>query len=285
MKCALETCDIVRLDHFRGFESYWEIPADEPTAVQRQMGARGRTMICFSALRASLGDLPFIAEDLGLITEEVHASARAPGRARNEGAAIRLWRRRARTSTCRTTLSRTAWSTPARTTTTPRRAGGNLRQQGRAAPRAQTISVSPDDGMHWAFIRAAFASVARLAIVPLQDVLGLGSEARMNTPVTERRQLGLALCARRAQRRSWRRSWPRSLPSRDRVPQVYALTSRATGKCAKISRHSSVRCGGDLDLLSRKNIFQKFRRRGGTGNSVVSHSSPRGARMAPPARV
>ena len=69
------TCDIVRLDHFRGFEAYWEIPADEPTAINGRW-VRGPNDDLFTALRNALGELPFIAEDLGFITPEVTPCAR-----------------------------------------------------------------------------------------------------------------------------------------------------------------------------------------------------------------
>src|ERR1700761_3601965 len=69
---ALQCCDILRLDHFRGFESYWEIPASEPTAVHGRW-LKGPGDDLFRVLKERLGDLPFIAEDLGLITPEVHA--------------------------------------------------------------------------------------------------------------------------------------------------------------------------------------------------------------------
>ncbi len=71
MRWAIETCDIVRIDHFRGFEAYWEIPADEPTAVHGKW-VQGPNASLFQALKAALGKLPFIAEDLGYITREVH---------------------------------------------------------------------------------------------------------------------------------------------------------------------------------------------------------------------
>ena len=72
MSWALESCDIIRLDHFRGFQQYWEIPNSEPTAVHgRWVDGPGEDL--FRVLRERLGDLPFIAEDLGVITAEVYA--------------------------------------------------------------------------------------------------------------------------------------------------------------------------------------------------------------------
>ena len=72
MRAALSTCDIVRLDHFLGFHHYWEIPASEPTAMHGRW-VEGPRDDLFHTLRQALGALPIIAEDLGLITEEVRA--------------------------------------------------------------------------------------------------------------------------------------------------------------------------------------------------------------------
>ena len=180
MKGTLETCDIVRLDHFRGFESYWEIPAHEPTAVHGRW-VRGPGDDLFHALRATLGDLPFIAEDLGLITKEVNAlreRLEMPGMKvlqfgfGDPGAHIYLPQNfepncLVYTGTHDNDTTRGWWETSA-----------SEEERRHAAD----FFGNPADGMHWAFIRAAFASVARLAIVPMQDVLGLGNEARMNTP-------------------------------------------------------------------------------------------------------
>jgi 4-alpha-glucanotransferase len=71
---TLELVDVLRIDHFRGFEAYWEIPAAEPTAVRgRWLPGPGQPL--FDALRAALGDLPIVAEDLGVITPGVERSA------------------------------------------------------------------------------------------------------------------------------------------------------------------------------------------------------------------
>ena len=180
MKGTLEMCDIVRLDHFRGFESYWEIPADEPTAVHGKW-VKGPCDDLFHALRVSLGDLPFIAEDLGLITEEVHELRErldVPGMKvlqfgfGDPGAHIYLPQNFepncvVYTGTHDNDTTAGWWKSSA-----------NKEEKRFAA----NYFGEPGDGMHWAFIRGAFSSVARMAIVPLQDFLGLGSDARMNTP-------------------------------------------------------------------------------------------------------
>ena len=180
MSWALETCDIVRLDHFRGFESYWEIPASEPTAVNGRW-VKGPADDLFEALRARLGDLPFIAEDLGLITEEVNALRERlsiPGMKvlqfgfGDPGAHIYLPQNFEPNCVVYT-------GTHDNDTTPGWWQNSASRQEKQYAA---SYMGQPKDGMHWAFIRAAFASVARLALTPLQDALGLGSEARMNTP-------------------------------------------------------------------------------------------------------
>ncbi len=179
MSWALKTCDILRLDHFRGFDSYWEIPAGQPTAVHGQW-KKGPQDEFFHVLRERLGDLPFIAEDLGLITPEVHALRERlgiPGMKvlqfafSNPGAHIYLPHNYAPNCVVYT-------GTHDNDTTLGWWRSGTGTEE-RAHVQAY---LGPVDDVAWAFVRVAFASVARLAIVPLQDVLGLASEARMNTP-------------------------------------------------------------------------------------------------------
>lgn len=180
MRWAIETCDIVRIDHFRGFEAYWEIPADEPTAVNGHW-VQGPNASLFQALKASLGKLPFIAEDLGYITREVNdlrKSLDIPGMKilqfgfGNKGAHVYLPHRYGTdcvvyTGTHDNDTVVGWWNTS-------------------ATDEEKLLAVSylgiAEDGVHWAFIRAALASVANLALVPAQDVLGLDSNARMNVP-------------------------------------------------------------------------------------------------------
>jgi 4-alpha-glucanotransferase len=180
MSWALKTCDIVRLDHFRAFESYWEIPAAEPTALHGRW-VKGPRDDLFHVLRNQLGDLPFVAEDLGMITPEVHALRERlgiPGMKvlqfgfANPGAHIYLPQNFVPncvvyTGTHDNDTTVGWWQSSAGPEEKCHAAAyfGEARQE-----------------IHWAFIRAALASVASLAIIPLQDVLGLGSEARMNTP-------------------------------------------------------------------------------------------------------
>ena len=113
-----ELVDRVRLDHFRGFEAYWEIPAGEKTAVNGQW-VKGPGAALFEALREALGELPIVAENLGVITPEVEALRERfgfPGMAILQFA----WGERCPglDRSCRTTIRASSSSTPARTTTT-----------------------------------------------------------------------------------------------------------------------------------------------------------------------
>jgi 4-alpha-glucanotransferase len=177
---ALKTCDIVRLDHFRGFESYWEIPAAESTAVKGKW-VKGPGADLFHRLKAQVGDLSFIAEDLGMITPAVHKLRKElgiPGMKvlqfgfDNPGAHIYLPHNFEPNCVVYTGTHDND------TTVGWWKSSANAQEKHFAAAYLGEVK----DGIHWAFIRMAFASVAELAIVPMQDVLGLDSDSRMNTP-------------------------------------------------------------------------------------------------------
>jgi 4-alpha-glucanotransferase len=179
LRWALTTCDIIRLDHFRGFESYWEIPAQEPTAVKGRW-VKGPADNFFEAVRRECGRLPFIAEDLGMITEDVHAMRRRldiPGMRvlqfgfSNPGAHIYLPYKYDPNTVVYT-------GTHDNDTTLGwwKALGGEERQA------VLAYMGEPADGMHWAMIRAAEGSVAQLCVIQLQDVLGLDGSCRMNKP-------------------------------------------------------------------------------------------------------
>ena len=153
-RAAMRFADIVRVDHFRGFAAYWEIPASEPTAIHgRWMPGPGRAL--FDAIRTALGDLPLVAEDLGFITPEVQELRKAIG-------------------------------VPGMKILQFAFAKANSPHLPHCYdPMTVVYTGTHDNGegpVEWAFIRAAFTSVAEIAIVPVQDILGLGSEARMNRP-------------------------------------------------------------------------------------------------------
>jgi 4-alpha-glucanotransferase len=178
---AFECYDMLRIDHFRGFESYWEIPADAENAIggQWQHGPLGAP---FDAARAVLGELPIVAEDLGLITDEVHALRERlgfPGMrvlqfgcdhdhdpyhrpdhypqhsvaytgTHDNDTVIGWYQQRCKNGVDNHILSR-------------------------------FLSGDPDQ-VHTDLIRAVLNSAADTAVIPMQDLLGLGSRSRINTP-------------------------------------------------------------------------------------------------------
>jgi 4-alpha-glucanotransferase len=186
LRHALELVDLVRIDHFRGFAGYWEIPADEDTAVRGRWVSGPGTRL-FDALRDALGDgLPLIAEDLGVITEDVEAlrdGLGLPGMAVLQfgfedipdgfGRSAFLPHHHRQ---CLTVYTGT------HDNDTLRGWWGRLDDTTRANALLYLGSTGAE--IAWDFIRCAFGSVAACAIVPLQDVLGLGSEACMNRPGT-----------------------------------------------------------------------------------------------------
>jgi 4-alpha-glucanotransferase len=181
MKTQLELFDLVRVDHFRGFESYWEIPAHEEFAIKgRWVPAPGDAL--FERLHQVYDPLPLVAEDLGVITPEVDALRRAYGL---PGMKILQF----------------AFSGGADNPYLPFRHPPNavvytgthdndttlgwyrsLDEDSRAY--VDEVLGFPGEPMPWALIRAALASRAKLAMIPMQDVLDCDSEDRMNLPGT-----------------------------------------------------------------------------------------------------
>lgn len=179
-KSLFRLVDIIRIDHFRGFEACWAIPAEEETAVKGEwVKVPGDDL--FETVRDELGRLPFLAEDLGLITPEVEALRKRfgfPGMkvlqfGFNDTSADNphLPHNHARNSVIYT-------GTHDNDTT----AGwfDGLDEEQRSAMETYLHFAVREPA--WDLIRVAMASVARAAIIPMQDVLGLGNEARMNTP-------------------------------------------------------------------------------------------------------
>lgn len=184
--------DLVRLDHFRGLEAYWAIPSEAPTAASGQW-RRGPGGVLLSALQKALGGLPFIAENLGVITEEVESLRRGfglPGMAvlqfafGNDPQAPTFRPHRyerdvvAYTGTHDNDTALGWWSSGAGDST---RTADEVRAEKELACRYLDTN---GEEMNWVLLRALWASVADTVVAPLQDVLGLGSEARMNRPST-----------------------------------------------------------------------------------------------------
>jgi 4-alpha-glucanotransferase len=179
LQATLRLVDVVRLDHFRGFEAYWEIPAGSPNAIKgRWVKAPGHALL--ETLRKALGGLPIIAEDLGVITPEVEAMRRAfdlPSMrvlqfAFGETPDNRFLPHNLEANTVIYTGTHdndTTW--------------GWYRSVGeRERDHFRRYLARDGSDVAWDLLRAAWSSVSSIAIVPVQDILNLGSEARMNFP-------------------------------------------------------------------------------------------------------
>jgi 4-alpha-glucanotransferase len=189
-RSTLSRVDSVRLDHFRGFEAYWEVPGRETTAVNGRW-VKGPGASLFEALEAACGKLPVVAENLGVITPEVEALRERfgwPGMAilefafgSDDSADTFKPHNYPRDLVVYTGThdndTIVGWWT----------AGvGDSTRKPEEVERERTFCMKylGTDGkeIHWTFIRTVLMSVADTTIFPLQDVLGLGSEARMNLP-------------------------------------------------------------------------------------------------------
>jgi 4-alpha-glucanotransferase len=195
-RVTLTLVDMIRLDHFRGFEAYWEVPASEPTAVNGRW-VQGPGAALFEAVEKALGRLPIVAENLGFITPEVEALRKRfgfPGMSILQFAfgtdpQARTFRPHtyprnlvAYTGTHDNDTTVGWWTS--RGTGDSTRSAEEVRREREFARRYLGAEKAGPGELHWVFIRALLASVADTVIVPLQDVLGLGSEARMNQPAT-----------------------------------------------------------------------------------------------------
>ncbi len=182
LRHTLSTVDILRLDHFRGFESYWEVPASETTAINgKWVSAPGEAL--FRRVQKELGDLPIIAEDLGIITPEVEQlrdqfnlpgmkvlqfafgddaeNPYLPHNYKNPNAVVYTG-----THDNDTTIG---WFS-------------TLSDWERE--KVQRYLGHDGSDIAWELMRIAYKSAADMVVIPLQDILRLGSEARMNTPGT-----------------------------------------------------------------------------------------------------
>jgi 4-alpha-glucanotransferase len=161
MRRTLGLVDVFRVDHFRGFVGYWTVPAAAETAREGHW-SRGPGAAVFRAAEHELGALPVIAEDLGSITPDVEDVRDELG---FPGMAILLW----------------AFGGPV---DNPHRLENHRAHQVVYTSTHDTDTLAghfPDESP-WALLEVALSSRAALAIMPVQDVLGLGSEARMNRP-------------------------------------------------------------------------------------------------------
>jgi 4-alpha-glucanotransferase len=196
LRSSLNVFDMVRLDHFRGFEAYWEIPAGEPTAMHGRW-VKGPGAELFRALTDNLGPLPVVAENLGVITPEVESIRKQfnyPGmailqfafstdpqaptfRPHNYEQQLVAYTGGHDNDTmvgwCRSGVAQST------------RTQADVTKEYADAQNYFGVTAEQFDGdVNWIFIQELMKSVADTVLVPMQDILGLGSKARMNIPGT-----------------------------------------------------------------------------------------------------
>ena len=179
LRANFALCDVVRIDHFRAFDAYWSVPANAATARTGQW-ITGPGLGFFQAVRAAMPEVKLIAEDLGLLSPDVIALREAtglPGMAVLQfafgGPADNLYLpHNLRANTVVYPGTHDNDTTRGWYATTDERTRDHVRRYFRIS--GEEIS--------WDFVRAAYASVANLAVIPFPDLLSLGSEARFNTP-------------------------------------------------------------------------------------------------------
>lgn len=225
LRFLLGRVDLVRIDHFRGFEAYWEIPADAPTAAPGRW-VQGPGASFFESLRLRLGALPLIAEDLGLITPAVEVLRDQfvlPGMrvlqfgfGPDVGSEKHLPHRYPTHCVAYTGThdndTTVGWLTSSDVATT--QSSSEIEAERAFARRY----LRGGDPIHWEMIRLVYASVADTAIVPMQDVLGKDGRARMNLP------------GRAAGNWGWRmRAGELDKDDHDRLAELTAVFSRWNG--------------------------------------------------------
>ena len=212
LQTQVELFDILRIDHFRGLEAAWEIPASEDTAINGQwVKAPGKALL--TAIKAALGDIPLVAEDLGIITpevEELRDEFQLPGMK----------------------ILQFAFGDDPHNPYLPSNYHSNCvaytgtHDNDTTVGWAEKLSVEEQDkifdylgnpqlSLHCALIHATLGSVANLAVIPMQDILELGTEHRMNTPGTTTGNW------------AWRFHWDQLTPERsDRLRHLVRLFNR-----------------------------------------------------------
>jgi len=177
---TLRQVDVVRIDHFRGFEAYWEIPADLPTA-ERGRWVEGPGEALFRAIESALGQrLPIIVEDLGMITPEVIALRERLGYPGMRVLQFAFGGDDINPHRPENYIQNCVVYTATHDNDTTVGWFASLSEKERRSVREYLGTDGSD--IAWDLIRLAMRSIADIAIVPLQDVLSLGSEARMNFP-------------------------------------------------------------------------------------------------------
>ncbi len=250
LRWATQTCDYIRLDHFRGFEQFWEIPASDPTAVNGHW-VDGPKDELFNTLRDALGGLPFFAEDLGYITPAVHALRERHQIPGMRGAAIRLWRsRRARLSAAPSHAGSGRF-TPALMTMTPPWVGGSRVHRKRSAAPIRAYVGENDDGHSLGFHSPGTGVSRELVRGAAAGCAGIGQRGSSEYSQRVRGKLSLALPA----------------------GSVDRCSGRETGRTGHSNRQTAAACSATAKRRFRR-LRKKPRPRGPGLQLVVARIKP-----------
>ncbi len=183
VQAARELYDFIRIDHFRGFASYCAIPYGDKNA-RRGKWVPGPGMELFQALKKALGPLPIIAEDLGVLTEDVTdllQESGYPGMKVLQFAFDSGWDN---AYLPHNHVENSIVYTGTHDNDTVMHWWHHTLTKKQRKETAEYLRLTNREGIHWGMVRAAWGSVAKLAVAPIQDILGLDGQARMNTPST-----------------------------------------------------------------------------------------------------
>jgi len=185
IKHLTQYVDVIRIDHFRGFESFWSIPSNEETAIKGKW-MPGPGIDFFTEIKKRLGYLPFIAEDLGIITPEVEAlrdSLNLPGMKILQFAFDQNNKNSYLPHSITNTNCILYTGTHDNNTTNGWFYENEINKETQEYI-MEYLDIEDFDDFSWHLIKAAFRTTARLVIIPAQDILGYGKKFRMNTPGT-----------------------------------------------------------------------------------------------------
>ena len=180
---SLKLYDVVRIDHFRGFESYWEIPYGDTTAINGEW-VKGPGIKLFNAIKESLGEINVIAEDLGFLTKEVKEFLEETGFPGMKVLQFAFDEREESNYLPHTYTNNCIAYTGTHDNDTFRGWFELTGNKSDVKYCKEYLALTEEEGYNWGFIRGAWASVADVSIALMQDFLNLGNETRVNFPST-----------------------------------------------------------------------------------------------------
>lgn len=181
IKTSLKLYDVVRIDHFRGFEAFWSIPYGDKTAINGEW-VKGPGIKLFNKIKEKLGEVNIIAEDLGLLTQEVIDFLKETGFPGMKVMQFAFSRDYESQYVPHNHIKNCVVYTGTHDNDTFLGWFQDEKNKGDVEYAKEYLKLSEEEGYNWGFIRGAWSSVAALAMAPMQDFLGLDNNYRMNKP-------------------------------------------------------------------------------------------------------